>query len=146
MTEKGEKDLEQIVRKDGRYPLEAFAFLHEGLARAVKQIYGDQADQPPPDAGPGPEKPVRRPRHVSGAQLCRALRDEAIERWGLLAKSVLQRWNIRATIDFGNMVYLLIDSGLMDKTEQDSIEDFRDVYDFSAAFAPKTVFEADAES
>lgn len=38
-------------------------------------------------------------------------------------------------------MYLLIENGLMDKTEQDSIEDFRDVYDFKAAFTSKTIFE-----
>lgn len=58
MTDQPEKDLEEVIRKDGRYPLEAFAFLHEGLARAVKQIYGDEADESPP----AEEVPVARSR------------------------------------------------------------------------------------
>jgi len=71
---------------------------------------------------------------VTGQQLCLALRDLAKERWGLLAQTVLARWNIHSTLDFGNMVFLQIQSGHMGSTPEDSLEDFRDVYDFSEAF------------
>jgi uncharacterized repeat protein (TIGR04138 family) len=120
MPEQHEKTMEQVIREDGRYPPEAFGFLHEGLARAVRNTYGNEA----------PEGQ----HHVSGRQLCEALRDLAIEKWGLLAPTVLGRWNVNATIDFGNMVYLLIEHGFMRKTDEDSIDDFRDVYDFADAF------------
>jgi len=130
MSESPDKALPDVVREDGRYPLSAFSLLHDGLRRAVKHTYGDEA---------GGEEP----QHVSGRQLCEALRDESIERWGLLARTVLARWNIHATVDFGNMVYLLIDHGLMRKTEQDSLEDFRDVYDFDSAFGPEAAFDSD---
>ncbi len=130
MSEKPDTNFEEIVRRDGRYPPEAFVFLRDGLNRAAGQIHGEQAK----DEGP---------HHVTGRQLCRALRDEAVERWGLLAGTVLGRWNIRATIDFGNMVYLLIENDLMRKTEEDSLEDFRDVYDFDKAFGSDEIFEGD---
>jgi uncharacterized repeat protein (TIGR04138 family) len=120
MSEEPEEKMRQLIREDGRYPLEAFNFLNDGLARAVKRVHG---------AG-GKSKP----RHVTGQELAEALRDEAMERWGLLAKTVLAKWNIHATIDFGNMVYLLVNNDLMQKTDQDSLEDFRDVYDFDEAF------------
>jgi uncharacterized repeat protein (TIGR04138 family) len=121
MPDNLEQAIEEVIRKDGRYPREAFAFLQEGLTRAVKQVHGET------------ELPPGR-RHVTGRQLCLALRDLAVENWGLLALPVLERWNLRATIDFGNMVYLLIQHDLMAKTEEDSVEDFRDVYDFAEAF------------
>jgi len=117
---------------DGRYPLDAFGFLHGSLGRAVKQVYGEQAES-------------EGPHHVSGSQLCAALRDEALQRWGLLAGRVLARWNIHSTLDFGNMVYLLVTNDLMQKTEQDSIEDFRDVYDFDEAFGPTAAFDSEVE-
>ena len=107
--------MEEVIREDGRYPMEAFAFLHEGLRRAVQDLHGES------EVGQ---------QHVSGSQLCEALRDLAVDRWGLLAKAVLARWQIRGTIDFGNMVYLLITHNLMKKTEEDTLEDFRDVFDF----------------
>jgi uncharacterized repeat protein (TIGR04138 family) len=122
------KSMEQVILEDGRYPPEAYAFLHDGLAKAVKDVHGDK---------PAPEGQ----RHVSGRDLCLAMRDLAIERWGLLAPTVLRKWNIRETIDFGNMVYLLIDHNFMRKTEEDSIEDFRDVFDFRQAFADYRTFE-----
>ncbi|MCY2929927.1 MAG: hypothetical protein NTV86_10615 [Planctomycetota bacterium] len=121
MFDSPEHSFEDVIRKDGRYPREAFAFMQEGLNRAVKKVHGDT------ELAPGK-------RHVTGRQLCLAMRELAVDNWGLLARLVLQRWNIRATIDFGNMVYLLIEHDLMAKTEEDSIEDFRDVFDFAEAF------------
>lgn len=120
MSKEPEKNPEDVIRQDGRYPMEAFNFLNDGLARAVKRVHGAGGKS--------------RPRHVSGQDLAQSLREEALERWGLLAKTVLAKWNIHGTIDFGNMVYLLVDNNLMQKTEQDSLEDFRDVYDFDEAF------------
>jgi len=127
MGKKSEKSMEEVIREDGRYPPHAYAFLHEGLARAVEQIHG--------------AKQASGFQHVTGTQLCESLRDLALEKWGMLAPAVLKRWNILATIDFGNMVYLLIDNGLMGKTPEDSIEDFRDVYDFAAAFEAGEEFD-----
>jgi uncharacterized repeat protein (TIGR04138 family) len=124
-----ERSIEDLIRSDGRYPPEAYAFLHEGLARAVKAAHGEEAQ-----AGPAQH-------HVTGQQLCLALRDLATERWGLLARAVLGKWNVRSTLDFGNMVYLLIRHNFMKKTEGDSIDDFRDAYDFSTAFDAGSQFE-----
>lgn len=141
-SKKKHKTLEDIIRADGRYPPEAFQFmLHEGLPRAVRQAYGRR----PSEKAEGAPKvrasqadlaklPGGAARHVTGRQLCLALRDEAIEKWGMLAPVVLEKWNIRSTLDFGNMVYLLIEHNMMHKTAEDSIEDFRDVYDFAEAF------------
>jgi uncharacterized repeat protein (TIGR04138 family) len=47
---------------------------------------------------------------------------------------VLKRWNLKRTADFGRIVFALVDGGLMQKTDDDSIEDFRDVFDFKSAF------------
>ena len=73
--------------------------------------------------------------------MCLALRDLAVERWGLMARAVLARWRVRGTIDFGNMVYLLIDNNFMKKTEEDTLEDFRDVYGFDEAFGARYEIE-----
>ena len=139
MSDDPEKPIEQVVAEDGRYPIQAFAFLHEGLARAVHDVYGEIDTS----GGSDSEHPTQ---HVSGQQLCEGIRAEAIDRWGLLARTVLERWNIRATIDFGEMVYLLINSGHMRKTESDSIEDFRDVFGFDTAFNGEGVFESDDQA
>lgn len=122
------RSMERLIVEDGRYPLDAFAFLHDGLSLAVERVHGT-----------GPAEPGQ--RHVSGPQLCVALRDLAIERWGMLARTVLRRWHIRGSIDFGQMVYLLVDNGFMQKTDEDSLEDFRDVYNFDEAFRIEPKFD-----
>ena len=131
-TEPPKKPMDEVIREDGRYPGEAFDFLHDGMSRAVKEAHGEEA------IGPGKEAADS---HVTGSELCLSLRDQALERWGMLAKTVLNHWNIHGTIDFGNMVYLLIQHRFMRKTETDSIEHFRDVYDFDDAFDGEDDFE-----
>ena len=115
------KSLQEIVGELGAYDVEALRFVQEGLSYAVNKFHGELED---PKAS----------RHVSGQQLCQGLREYALARWGMMARAVLERWGISSTIDFGKIVYALIDARYMSRTEHDSIEDFRDVYDFKAAF------------
>ena len=109
------------------YPPEAFVFIREGLHAAAVDVHGPEPEM----ANPA----LVGKRHVSGQQLCHGLRDVAILRWGLMAKTVLNSWNVRETLDFGKIVYAMIDNELMQKTEGDSLEDFRDVFDFNQAFS-----------
>jgi len=109
------------------YPPEAFAFVREGLRLAAERVHGPEPEMVNPA--------LVGKRHVTGRQLCEAMRDLAIERWGLMAKTVLTNWHITATLDFGKIVYILIDNKLMQKTDEDSLDDFREVFDFNQAFA-----------
>ena len=119
-------DIEKVLLEDGRYPLAAYTFLNEGLRRAARKRHGELTGHS---------------QHVTGEEICLALRDMAVSRWGALAATVLGGWHIHATIDFGQMVYLLIDHDVWGRTPDDSIEDFRDVYDFNEAFAAASAFE-----
>ena len=125
MTDRAKKPMEQVIRENGRYPPQAYSFLQEGMQRATREVYGEKAP----------------PGHVSGAEICNALKELAIQQWGMLARTVLAKWNIHATIDFGNMVYLLIEHGHFGKDDEDSIDHFRDVYDFAEAFGASEDFE-----
>ena len=109
--------VEQVIRADGRYRLEAFNFLHEALALAVKEAHGAQAGRSDRDS------------HVSGQRLCRSIQDLARQRYGLMAGAIFRHWGIHSSLDFGKMVYLLIDHGFMRRTAEDSLDDFRDVFD-----------------
>lgn len=115
------KSLLTVIEELGLYPPEAFDFVQQGLTYTVSKVHGAVSD---------PELS----RHVSGQQLCEGLRDFALMQWGLLASTVLRRWNIRTTFDFGRIVFALVDNGFMQKTEHDSIEDFRNVFPFDEAF------------
>jgi uncharacterized repeat protein (TIGR04138 family) len=107
----------------GPYPIEAFSFVRDGLAYTVETVHEH------------PESLPEASRHVSGQQLCMGLRDFAIEQYGLLAPSVMEHWHIRRTDDFGRIVFAMIDAGLMSRTPDDCVDDFRAVYDFSEAFS-----------
>ena len=74
------------------------------------------------------------PRHVSGAELAEALRRYAQSEFGPMAKHVLNRWGIYSTRDFGEIVFHLVDAGLLGKTDEDCIEDFVGCFDFDVAF------------
>ncbi len=73
-------------------------------------------------------------RHVSGAELAHAVRELAIERFGVLAREVLEHWGVRSTDDVGDIVFAMVDLGLLAAQPQDTRADFANVYDFDAAF------------
>ena len=81
-------------------------------------------------------------RHVTGQQLCEAIRQYAVQQYGMLAKNVLNEWGVRTTGDFGEIVFNLIEIGQMKKTDTDRREDFENVFDFDDglqdAFLPIT--------
>lgn len=116
-----------LLKSLAPYPAEAFHFVSEGLAHTVQSIHG-QRDNPNELA------PTEGNRHINGRQLCLGLRSFALQRYGLLARTVLHRWNIKGTEDFGKIVFAMVDAELMRKTEEDSPEDFEHVFDFHEAF------------
>lgn len=75
------------------------------------------------------------PRHISGAELAGGVRDLAIERFGPMARTVIEHWGIQATVHVGDIVFALIDCGVLIKQEEDSRDDFADVFDFDEAFS-----------
>ncbi len=125
-----EKPLQQVVEELATYPLDAFRFVEEGLSFTVNEVRTKRAEEKQNETE-GVEPTTK---HISGQQLCHGLRQYALLQWGLMSRAVLQRWNITCTFDFGRIVFALIDARRMQKTEQDTIEDFRDVYDFKTAF------------
>ena len=115
-----QKPLEAIVEEVGVYPIEAYEFVQRGLHYTVEKLRKSKTAQ------------VN--RHVNGRELSDGLREFSLLQWGLLARTVLRRWNITRTDDFGRIVFALVESGWMSKTDEDSAEDFRNVYDFETAF------------
>ncbi|MBL1216562.1 MAG: hypothetical protein D8M59_03615 [Planctomycetes bacterium] len=118
------------LRAMAPYPKQAFAFVQEGLAFTTRHVHGD------------PSKSEHEDRHVSGQQLCEGLRDYAIKRYGLMARSVLNHWRIERTDDFGRIVFALIDIGAMSRTDRDCLDDFYSVYSFEDAFSNQRVIES----
>ena len=108
-----------ILQDDARYHQAAYHFVREGLDFTIQKL----------------EKPVEGPgRHVSGQELLIGLRDYAIQEYGPLARRVLAHWGITRCEDFGEMVFNLVNAGVLGKTENDQKADFTGGYDFEDAF------------
>ena len=123
--------LDSIVAADPRYQRESYIFLRDALDFTTKQ-----------------QKKIKGAtvRHVAGPELLDGVRQYALKEFGPLVVTVFDNWGIHCTEDIGNMVFNLIGAGIFGKTEEDSIEDFRNVYDFEEAFvkpfAPEKKIEA----
>jgi uncharacterized repeat protein (TIGR04138 family) len=113
--------LEQIAKEDGRYSPQAFGFVYEGLGHTIGTV-------------------CEEPEHVSGEALCKGLKKLALQKWGRLAKLVLNTWGVNNTRDFGEIVYLMIQHKWMSAQPNDSVDDFNDVYDFDVVFKEQFEF------
>lgn len=118
----------QLLQADSRYQLDAYQFVRDALGFAQDELGMGQKHTPTMEEEPPEEA------HLTGQQLCEAIRQYAIREYGLMAKVVLNRWGVHETGDFGNIVYNLIRIGLMRKSGSDRRADFNDVYDFEDAF------------
>ncbi|NQV04413.1 MAG: hypothetical protein HQ532_02845 [Candidatus Omnitrophica bacterium] len=104
----------KVIYEDKRYDPESYSFVMASLDFTSKKL--------------------RRRGHVSGQELLEGIREYAIEQFGPMARPVLEHWGIKSTGDFGEIVFNMIDVGLLGKTDQDSKQDFSDTYDFKTAF------------
>ena len=75
--------------------------------------------------------------HITGEDLLGWIRDLGRERYGVMAGDVFRAWGVQATIDFGRIVFHLVEAGLLNKRDEDSLSDFVDKFDFEDAFALK---------
>ena len=110
-----EKTVENIFSKDSRYKPDAYEFVAAALHFSQKRI--------------------KRQGHILGRELLEGLKEFAIEQFGPMAKTVLNHWGIYRTEDVGNIVFNLIEKRFFFKTEADSLDDFKDIYDFDSAFS-----------
>lgn len=129
-TDNTQIELKEIMERAGGYSPLCFAFIRDGLAHTVEMVHGNREDETLLELGLSEES-----RHVSGHELCIGLKEYAIERYGLMAKSVLNKWGIHYTLDFGKIIFAMVDAGLMRTTDEDQLEDFDRVYEFDDVFA-----------
>lgn len=122
MSTRDFSEVVDLIRKENpRFDKGAYFFVKGALDHTLKSIKKE--------AGEG-----RVGRHVSGRELLAGIREFALDQYGPLAYTVLDRWGVRQCEDFGEIVFHLVDYGVLGKTEQDRREDFRDGFDFHEAF------------
>ena len=136
--------LVKLLTEDRRYKLEAYQFVGAGLEYS-QEVLGLGKPGPRTRRKKSAEDDDRPVRHVSGQDLCQALRRFAHEQYGFMAKLVLDSWGIRSTNDFGEIVYNLIKIGKMSKSDNDRREDFDNVYDFEQALVKEFVITREEE-
>jgi uncharacterized repeat protein (TIGR04138 family) len=117
--------LADVVRRDPRYAYEAYEFLFEALKHTQGML-----GRLPREEGGGEVGPQH---HVSGRELLDGIRDLALREFGLLARTVFRLWGIERTDDFGEIVFNLVEAGLMSKTDEDTRADFHAAYDLDEA-------------
>jgi uncharacterized repeat protein (TIGR04138 family) len=127
------RELAELLEEDSRYHVAAYEFVFNALTYAQSVLHMG-TETPSEPLGEEEEEPDEPQQHVSGQELCEAIRQYALHQYGYMAKTVLNSWGVRSTGDFGEIVFNLIRFGRMRKTAQDRREDFEDVYDFEVAF------------
>jgi len=108
-----EELLDEVMAGDQRYARDAYVFVGESLGYTVQRS--------------------GRVGHVSGQELCKGLAAYALGQFGRLARSVLESWGIRSSEDIGEIVFRMVEVGLLRKTAEDRREDFADALDFDEA-------------
>ena len=124
MQDRLQEQIDEIAKRDRRYPSEAYVLVFEGLECALARMSTR--------------------RHVTPAELVEGVREAALSQWGLLARAVLESWNIHETGAIGDLVFNLIRRGLLEAGEDDTPQQFQGVFSFDDGFS--VAFEKSLES
>jgi uncharacterized repeat protein (TIGR04138 family) len=114
-----EEGLALILAKDPRFHRDAYFFLREALDYTQKAIVKENKGQM---------------RHITGQELLGGIREYALTQFGPMVITVLEEWGIKRCEDFGDIVFNMVDAGVLAKTDKDTREDFSGGYDFDEAF------------
>ena len=130
-------DLAGVLASDPRYSIQAYLFVFEALehTKSLKKRARRKA-KARSSAVPGS-------RHVTGRELCEGAKSLALAHYGMLALPVLAGWGINKTADIGAVVDNLVTSGDLERSQNDSPDDFDDVFDFAAVFQRDFVLSLD---
>ena len=114
-----EEALDQIMVKDPRFQRDGYHFVREALDHTQKSIVKENKGQM---------------RHVSGQELLAGIREFALAQFGPMTLTVFEEWGIHRSQDFGDIVFNMVETGWLAKTDKDTRDDFQDGYDFIEAF------------
>lgn len=121
--------VKEIIKKDPRYSPQAYQFVFAALDYTTNML------------GKNQHKATDLDRHVTGKQLMEGIRKYSLKQFGFMALTVFKQWGVNQDADFGNIVFNLVESGLMGKTETDSRDDFKNIYDLKKVFDEEFKFD-----
>ncbi|MFK5922952.1 MAG: hypothetical protein QM496_12305 [Verrucomicrobiota bacterium] len=114
-----EEAVVRIRQEDGRYDSDAYVFLRDALDHSVRAKQEKMGEEYP---------------HVGGQELLFGFRDLALDEFGPMAETVLEVWGVTCSEDVGEMVFQLIEMGAFGQSDDDTREDFKEVFSFDEAF------------
>ncbi|MBI3410385.1 MAG: hypothetical protein HY040_18765 [Planctomycetes bacterium] len=128
--------LAEVVARDPRFAYEAYEFIYQALDHTLKMLGREKIardnighDNVARERAAG-DAEGGEAGHVAGRELLDGIRSLALKEFGLMAATVFRQWGLRGTGDFGTIIFNLIGAGLLSKTDEDNLEDFRDGFDF----------------
>ncbi len=114
-----QEETAQILKEDPRYAADAYLFVGEALEFTTKKL----------------KKPATGlSRHVSGGELLEGIRIFALQEYGPMSKTILNAWGVHDCRDIGYIVFNMVNKQILGKTEEDSLADFNNGFDFETAF------------
>ncbi len=125
----------QLALHDPRYPCEAYDFVYRALHHTQRLLGRAPRDDEEMEAGPE--------HHISGRELAEGVRDLALREFGLMARVVFKLWGINRTDDIGDIVFRLVEAQVLSKTDEDTRDEFHDVYDLDQALVQEYKIELD---
>lgn len=112
-------EIDTLIKRDPRYHRDAYDFVREALDHTQRKVSKDI------------KKSVR---HISGQELLDGIREYALSQFGPMTITVFDAWGVHVCEDFGEIVFNMVDNGILSKTQNDSRADFKGGYDFQKAF------------
>ncbi len=110
------KMLEILAERDPRYHPEAYRLVLQAMDR-LREKWAKEGR-----------------RDFRAWEVMDAFREVALDQFGPMALMVLEEWGVRSSRDIGQLVFNLVEVGLLGKSPEDRIEDFNEGFDFEEAF------------
>ena len=107
-----EADFSDILENDKRYSPRAYAF----VCALFEALSGEEQ------------------RQRTASEILEAFRETALDEFGPMAFTVLSEWGLKSCTDIGEIVWNLVDSGRLGKSDSDDRADFIGGFDFQTEF------------
>lgn len=106
--------LRQIASSDAALTFEAYKFVSEAVSHAIHK-----------------HRTPSGVRHVGASEIMEASAELAFSSYGLVGNEVLRGWGLKSPVDFGRVVFNLIEHRVLSRSEDDNPEDFELEFDMS---------------
>jgi uncharacterized repeat protein (TIGR04138 family) len=111
--------VDRIIAEDPRFHRDVYAFVRDALDFTVKHQKKNKEGVS---------------HHVTPTQLLDGIRLFAIKEYGPMVSTVFGYWNVQSCEDLGHIVFNMIRKKILGKNDTDTLDQFRQGYDFHEAF------------